>query len=89
MAITSTTLIDQIIILEDGVIQVRQVKRAFDDDGSLLGQRFNRFILEPGDNVSAQPLRIQRITQAVWTQAVIDAYQAAKAAKIAAQGLHV
>jgi predicted metal-dependent HD superfamily phosphohydrolase len=85
--ITATTVIDQITILEDGVIQVRKTKRAFDDDGSLLGERHHRYVLEPGDDVSTQPQRLQRITQAVWTANVISDYQAAKAARSAAAGL--
>jgi hypothetical protein len=84
MAITTETVIDQITILENGIIQIRQTKRVFDDDGSKLGERFHRSVLEPGDNVSALPNRIQRIAQAVWTQAVIDAYRAARAAALAA-----
>lgn len=82
MAITTETVIDQITILENGVIQIRQTKRVFDDDGSKLGERFQRSLLSPGDDVNAQPNRIQRITQAVWTPAVIAAYQAAKVAAL-------
>lgn len=84
MPITTETVIDQIIILENGIIQIRQVKRVFDDDGSKLGERFQRSVLEPGDNVVTQPNRIQRIAQAVWTQAVIDAYRTARAVALAA-----
>jgi hypothetical protein len=75
---TTTTL--QITVEDNGILLIRQGKRAFDDDGSLIGERFQRTSLEPGDSVSNQPVRIQRIAQAVWTQAVIDAYLAAKAA---------
>lgn len=83
MALTSTTVIDQITILEDGVIQIRTTKRVFDDDGSILGERFHRRVLEPGEDVSTLPNRLQKITQAVWTPAVISAFQAAKAATLA------
>lgn len=83
MAITATTTLDQIVIDEFGVILVRAVRRAFDDDGSLIGQRYLRELFEPGANVSTQPAVIRRVAQAVWTQAVIDAWIAKKAADAA------
>lgn len=82
MALTKTTTIDQITIQDDGLILLRDVLRAFDDDGTLIGQRNHRSVLEPGDDVSTQPQKIQRVTQIFWTQAVIDAYRAKKAAAI-------
>jgi hypothetical protein len=79
MAITVTTTL-QITIEDNGLILVRQGKRALDDDGSLIGERFHRLSFEPGDDVSSQPQKLQRIAAAVWTPAVITAYRAAKAA---------
>jgi hypothetical protein len=81
MAITTSTTI-HITIEDNGLILIRVGKRAFDDDGSLIGERFNRTTLEPGTDISTQPLKIQRIANIVWTQAVIDAYNAAKAAHL-------
>lgn len=83
MAIT-TSGIDQIVIQEDGQIMIRQYKRALDDDGSIIGQRFQRTPLEPGQDVSIWPQRVQRICGVVWTPAVIAAYQAAKALALSA-----
>lgn len=80
MALTEKTVIDQITILEDGLIQVRRVRRVF-DDGELLAERFHRSVLEPGQDVTALPQRLQTICGAVWTQKVIDDYKAAKAAR--------
>lgn len=85
--ITATTSIDQITISEDGLISIRKTKRAFDDDGSLIGEKHHRSVLEPGEDVSNQPNKIQRIAQAVWTPAVVSEYQAAKAARLAEAGL--
>jgi ribosomal protein L21 len=78
---TKQTAIDKIEVLEDGTVQVRQVVRVLDDDGSKIGERFLRYVLVPGQDVAGQPGRVQRIAQAVWTQAVVDAYNAAKAAQ--------
>jgi hypothetical protein len=83
MSITATNTLDQIVIDEWGVLSVRVTRRAFDDDGSLIGQRFMRSTLEPGSDVSTQPVVVRRVAQAVWTQAVIDAWNAKKAADLA------
>ena len=45
---TKTTVIDKIEILEDGVIQVREAKRVFDDDGTFIGERLSRWTPKPG-----------------------------------------
>jgi hypothetical protein len=82
MAITKTVVIDQITIQEDGLILVRQATRVFDDDGTKIGERFFRLTLEPGVDVTSYPQRLQRIAAAVWTPAVIAAYQAARAAAL-------
>lgn len=80
MTLAKTSTIDQIIIQDDGLILLRDVLRAFDDDGSLIGVRYHRTVLEPGSDVSTQPAKIRQVTQIFWTQAVIDAYAAKKAA---------
>lgn len=78
---TKQTAIDKIEILENNVVQVRQVIRAFDDDGSLIGERFNRFVLEPGDDVRAQDARVRSVCSLFWTAEVVKAYLDAKAAR--------
>lgn len=75
MAITKSVVLDQITIQEDGLILVRQATRVFDDDGSLIGERFHRLTLEPGVDVTAYPQRLQSITNILWTPAVIQAYK--------------
>jgi hypothetical protein len=80
MALTKATIIDRIEIMSDGVIFVRTVTRAFDDDGSVLGERIVRTTLTPGQDVTAQPAKVRAICNLVWTPAVVAAYQAAVAA---------
>lgn len=80
MALTKDTVIDKVEILEDGTIQVREATRVM-DSGDLIGERYHRYVLTPGQAVADQPNRIQRICTAVWTPAVVSAYQAAQAAQ--------
>lgn len=79
--ITDTTVISHISILEDGQIQVRRTRRVL-DNGELIGERHLRFVLEPGQDVSSYPQRLQRICSAVWTPQVIADYNAAKQAAL-------
>jgi len=87
MSLSKIKVIDKIEILEDGVFQIREAIRVFDDDGSLIGERYNRTILVPGQDVSNWPLRLQKISNAVWTAQVIADYQAKVAAANANQGI--
>ena len=80
MALTKTTTYDKIEILSNGVIQVRISLKAFDDDGSFIGERYQRYVLVPGQDITNQPTRLQKICNAVWTAQVIADYQAEVAA---------
>lgn len=73
---TKTKVIDKIEILEDGVVQVREVTRAYDDDGSLIGERYARWTLVPGQDVSAEKPRVRKVCGDVWDAATLSAYQA-------------
>jgi hypothetical protein len=79
MPITTTTT-TQITVEDNGVLSVRIGKRAFDDDGTLIGERYHRVVFEPGDDVSTQPALLQRVANAVWTPALVTKYRADKAA---------
>jgi len=80
MALTKEQTIDKIEVLENGVIQVRQVTKIM-EDGKELSSSYHRWSFAPGDDVSDQPANVQAIAAAAWTPAVIAAYQA----RIAAQ----
>jgi uncharacterized protein with FMN-binding domain len=75
MALTKEVAIDKIEVMELGQIQVRQITRIM-EDGNELSSSFHRWMLNPGDDVSAQPAKVQTIANATWTSEVIDAYQA-------------
>jgi len=46
------------------------------EDGEVISQSFHRYVLHPGQDVSDQPNNVQAIANVVWTQEVIDAYEA-------------
>jgi hypothetical protein len=77
--VTKTLTYDKIEVTSNGVIQVRQKLTAFDDDGTVIGERYNRYTLAPGQDVTGQPNKIQRVCNIFWDAATIAAYQVALA----------
>lgn len=86
MALTKEVAIDKIEVLEIGAIQVREITRVM-EDGKELSASYHRWALSPGDDVSAQPAKVQAIANATWTPEVIAAYQAQVAAQAAKNAL--
>lgn len=78
MALTESTKFF-IGIQDDGQIEFRRT-RVIMDGTELIGEKHHRQVLEPGQDVSAQPLKVRQVCQLIWTPAVIAAYLAAKAA---------
>lgn len=74
MSLSKEVVIDKIEIVENGIIQVRQVTRII-EDGQLLSSSYLRWTLVPGQDVSDQEERVQAIANAVWTPEVIAAYK--------------
>jgi archaellum component FlaF (FlaF/FlaG flagellin family) len=75
MALTKETAVDQITVTENGCVLVRKVTRVF-EDGVELSKNYHRTSLAPGEDISTQEPRVQGVASAVWTQEVIDAYNA-------------
>lgn len=77
MALQQTVLIDKIEIIENGVIQVRQRNDIYDDTApnNIIASQYQRWVLVPGENISNQNSQIQSVANAIWTPAVISAYQ--------------
>jgi hypothetical protein len=75
MALEKQTTIDKIEIVENGIVQVRQVERIL-EDGKELSASYHRWTLAPGQDVSDQEPRVQAIANATWTPEVIAAYKA-------------
>ena len=79
MALTKRTEFGSRNVLADGQIQVR-VDTVIEEDGKEVARTYHRRVLAPGDDVSAQPADITRLTTIEWTPAVIAAFQAARLA---------
>jgi len=63
--------------------QIIQCRRAdiVEKDGVEVGRTYHRHVRCPGDDVSEDCAELQAVATALWTQEVIDAYQAHLAAQ--------
>ena len=63
--------------------QIIQCRRAdiVEKDGVEVGRTYHRHVRCPGDDVSEDCAELQAVATALWTQEVIDAYQAQKPAQ--------
>lgn len=75
MSLSKEVVIDKIEVVENGVVQVRQVTRIM-EDGNQLSSSYHRWSLTPGQDVSDQDAKVQAITAAAWTPEVVSAYEA-------------
>ena len=76
MALTETIKVDQIEITEGNHIQVRTAT-IIQKDGTELTRTFHRCAFYPGSDVSNEDPKVQAVANAIWTEEVIAAYQAA------------
>ena len=82
MALNKTIVVDRIVVLLRGVIQVRTAT-VIDEDGRELSRSFHRHILNPGADTAGETQRVQDIATATWTAQVVtdwDAYLASQEA---------
>jgi hypothetical protein len=84
MALTKEVVIDKIEVLENGILQIREVTRIM-EDGNELSSSYHRWVLNPGDDLSAQTDKVKTIANATWTPDVIAAYRAFVAEQVAKQ----
>jgi len=49
-------------------------------DGVEVGRQYHRHVKNPGDDMTGECAEMQAVATALWTQEVIDAYQASTAA---------
>lgn len=64
-------MIDQIKILGNGNVEVREVKKG--EDGMPF---FHRYVLHPNNDIENQPTQIKELCRLVWTEEIIANYQA-------------
>jgi hypothetical protein len=84
MALTETTNIDQIEIVNDWNIQVRQAT-IISKDGEQVARSFHRWVLTPDMDISGQEQKVQDVANAAWTEEVKAAYETFKAEQVARQ----
>lgn len=63
------------IISPHNTIQCRRAD-IIEKDGVEVGRTYHRHVRVPGDDVSEDCAELQAVAAALWTQEVIDAYQA-------------
>jgi hypothetical protein len=78
MALTENTSIDQIEIIANWNIQVRQAT-VIERDGAFVARTFHRWVLTPDMDISDQEQKVQDIANAAWTPEVRQAYETFKA----------
>ena len=78
MALTESTKIDQIEIVADWNIQVRQAT-IIERDGEFVSRTFHRWVLTPDSNISDQEQKVKDICNVAWTPEVRQAYETFKA----------
>lgn len=75
MALEEKSVVDKIEVLLNGCIQVRRRDQIL-KDGVEVAATYHRHVIAPGDDTSAEDLRVAAIAAATWTDEVIEAYQA-------------
>jgi hypothetical protein len=80
MSLTKQTVIDQIVVQENGIILYREATRIM-EDGNEISKTYHRNSLTPAQDLTGVPANVVAICNTVWTEAVVEAYQAAEAAR--------
>lgn len=75
MSLTKTTSVDQITVVENGIVQYREATRIM-EDGVQISKTYHRTSLTPGQDLTGQPANVAAICNLTWTPEVIAAYQA-------------
>ena len=75
MTISSTTIIDKIEVLQNGVLQIRQAQ-ILTENNQEIARNYTRWTRVPGDQeAQSDPIPVPAIASAIWTSNVISAYQ--------------
>ena len=75
MALAETIEYDKIEVV--GQYKTVQVRKAtvIKKDGVELTRAFNRYVLQPDSDISGEPAEVTAICNAVWTDAIKDAWK--------------
>lgn len=77
MGLIEKELIDKIEVLNNNCIQVRTAK-IIEKDGIEISSSFHRHIVNPGDDLTNEDLKVQAIANSIWTEEIIEAFEAQK-----------
>jgi DNA-binding transcriptional LysR family regulator len=80
MALTKTTVVDQITVTENGIVLYREATRIM-EDGNQISQTYHRTSLTPAQDLTGVPANVVAICNLTWTAEVVAAYQAQIAAQ--------
>lgn len=86
MALTENISIDQIEIVQQWNIQVRQAT-IIERDGEFVSRTFHRWVLTPDMDISDQEQKVKDIANAAWTPEVRQAYETFKAEQAQRMGM--
>ena len=75
MSLTKQTVIDQITVIENGIVLYREATRIM-EDGNQISQTYHRSSLTPAQDLTGVPANVVAICNVAWTAEVIAAYQA-------------
>lgn len=79
MALEKQISIDFIEVSELGSVQVRKATKII-EDGVEISRSLHRYVIDPGNDYSQEPARVQAVCAAVHTPEVVAAHQARLAA---------
>lgn len=77
MSLEKQSVVDQIEVLESGVVQVRTATKII-EDGKQISGTFHRHVVAPGDDYSGQDAKVQAICAAVHTAEVVASYKSSQ-----------
>jgi hypothetical protein len=83
MSLEKQIIVDVIEVDTSNCVHVRTATNIV-EDGSVLSTSYHRGVIEPGQDYSGQDARVQAVCAAMHTADVVSAYQAKKAADLAA-----
>lgn len=75
MALTKEIAVDQITVVENGIVLYREAT-TIKEDGEEISKKYHRTSLTPGQDLTGQPEKVIAICNAAWTPEVIAAYEA-------------
>jgi hypothetical protein len=74
MALSLIKEVDEITVSFNGIVMVREVRKVMQAN-VVISEGYHRYSLSPGEDVSNEPEKVQRLCHAVWTPEVIASFK--------------